>query len=114
MTDRQDKGSNFRFEATIKPGEDPKDAETRWYRWNEEVERLEFYGNQRPSWDELSEGARDSLTSVYDLIFRSYYKKERSEAIERGIDRQEFPENRKTMLETLYYLDKAEKHRADK
>ncbi len=63
MTDRRDNGSDFRFEATIKPGEDPKEAETRWYRCNEEVKRWEFYGNEVPSWDELSERNKDTFAT---------------------------------------------------
>ena len=113
MTDRQDHDSDFRFEATIKPGEDPKEAETHGYRWNKEEKRWEFYGNEMPSWDELSEGAKDTLTRAYDLIFRSHYEKQRTEAIERGMDLQEPPENPKTMLEILFYLDKVKKHGAD-
>jgi hypothetical protein len=113
VTYRQDKGSDFRFEKTIKPDEDPKEAETRWYRWNKEEKRWEFYGNEMPSWDELSEGAKDTFVRAYDIIFRSYYKKERTEAIERGVDPQELPENPETILETLYYLDKVKKHGVD-
>ena len=52
MTDRRNNGNDFRFEATIGPDEDPKEAETRWYRWNKEEKRWEFYGNEMPSWDE--------------------------------------------------------------
>ncbi len=113
MTDKQDNGSDFRFEKTIKPGEDPKEAETRWYRWNKEEKRWEFYGNEMPSWDELSEGNKDTFARVYDFIFRNYYKKKRSGAIERGVDPRELPENPETMLEILYYLDKVKKHAAD-
>ena len=113
MTDRRDNGSDLRFEATIKPDEDPKEAETRWYRWNKEEKRWELYVNEMPSWDELSKGNKDTFARAYDFIFRKYYKKERSEAIERGMDPQELPENPATMLEILYYLDKVKKHGAD-
>jgi hypothetical protein len=112
VTGRRDNGSDFRFEAT-KPDEDPKEAEIRWYRWNEEEKRWEFYGNEMPSWDELSERNKDTFARTYDFIFRSSYEKKRSEAIERGMDPQELPENPQTMLDILYYLDKAEKHGAD-
>lgn len=98
----------------MKPDEDPKEAETHWYRWNEEEEkRWEFYGNEMPSWDELSEGAKDTLARVYDLIFRNHYEKERGEAIEQGMNPEELPVSPGTMLEVLYYLDKAKKHQAD-
>jgi hypothetical protein len=40
-------------------------------------------------------------------VLRSYYEKERRKAIERGMDPEELPEVPKTMLEVLYYLDKA-------
>ena len=113
MTDRQDKGSDFRFEKTRKLGEDPKEAESRWYRWNKEEKRWEFYGNEMPSWDELSERNKDTLVRAYDIIFRSYCKKKRLEAIEGGMDPQELPENPRTTLDILYYLDKAEKHGGD-
>lgn len=103
-------GSNFRFEATLKPGEDPKEAETRWYRWNKQEKRWEFYGNEMPTWNELSEDAKNTLTEVYELIFRSHYEKERGEAIERGMNPEELPESPMTMLEVLHYLDKARKH----
>jgi hypothetical protein len=82
VTDRRDSGSDFRFEATIQPDEDPKEAEIRWYRWSKEEKHWEFYGNKMPSWEELSERNRDSFTRAYDFIFRSYYEKKRSEAIE--------------------------------
>ena len=113
MTERRDNGSDFRFEATIKSGEDPKEAETRWYRRNREERRWEFYGNEMPSWDELSEGNKDTFARAYDFIFRNYYKKEPSEAIERGMDPQELPENPERVTEILYYLDKADKYGAD-
>jgi hypothetical protein len=113
VTDRRDNGSDFRFEATIKPGEDPKEAETRWYRRNKEERRWEFYGNKMPSWDELSEGNNDTFARAYDFIFRKYYEKKRGEAIERGMDPQELPENPETMLEILYNLDKVKKQGAD-
>jgi hypothetical protein len=45
VRDRRDNGNDFRFEATIKPDEDPKEAKTRWYRWNKVEKRWEFYGN---------------------------------------------------------------------
>jgi hypothetical protein len=112
VTDRRDKGSDFRFEKTIKPDEDPKEAETRWYRWNNEEKRWEFYGNEMPSWDELSERNKDTFVRAYDFIFRSYYRKKRTEAVERGMDPQELPENPETMLDILYYLDKVKKHEA--
>jgi hypothetical protein len=99
VTDRQDKGSDFRFEATIKPDEDPKEAETRWYRWNKEERRWGFYGNEMPSWDELSERNKETFARVYDFIFRSYYEKERSKAIERGMDPQELPERPESRLD---------------
>lgn len=65
MANEGDTGSDFRFEATLKPDEDPKDAETRWRRWDKEEQRWEFYGNEMPSWDELSEGAKDTLGEGY-------------------------------------------------
>jgi hypothetical protein len=113
VTDRRDNCSDFRFEATIKPDEDPKEAETRWYGWNKEEKRWEFYSNETPSWGELSEGNKDIFARTYDFIFRKYYEKERSEAIERGMDPQELPVNLETMVEILYYLDKVKKHGAD-
>ncbi len=58
-------------------------------------------------------GAKDTFVRAYDIIFRSYYEKERTEAIERGMDPQDLPENPKTMLDILDYLDKVEKHGAD-
>ena len=70
----------------MQPDEDPKEAETRWYRWNKEEKHWEFYGNEMPSWEELSERNRDTFTRAYAFIFGSYYEKKRSEAIERGID----------------------------
>ena len=39
MADRRDKGGDFRFEVTIKAGEDPKEAQTHWYRWNKKEKR---------------------------------------------------------------------------
>jgi len=113
VANERDTGSNFRFEATLRPDEDPKEAETRWYRWDKEEKRWEFYGNEMPSWDELSEGAKDTLSSVYDLLFRSHYEKERGEAIGRGMNPEELPESPRTMLEVLYYLDKAKKHQTN-
>jgi hypothetical protein len=113
VTDRRDNGNDFRFEATIKPDGNPQEAETHWHRWNKEEKRWEFYGNERPSWDELSERNKDTFARAYDFIFRKYYEKERGEAIERGIDPQELPENPETMLEILYFLDKVKKHGAD-
>jgi hypothetical protein len=113
VTDRRDNGNDFRFEATIKPDENPQEAETHWHRWNKEEKRWEFYGNERPSWDELSERNKDTFARAYAFIFRKYYEKERGEAIERGIDPQELPENPETMLEILYFLDKVKKHGAD-
>jgi hypothetical protein len=113
VTDRRDNGSDFLFEATIKPDEDPKQAETRWYRWNKEERRWEFYGNEMPSWHELSERNKDTFARAYDFIFRSYYEKKRSEAIKRGMDPQELPENLERVTEILYYLDKADKYGAD-
>ena len=113
MTNRRDNGKDFHFKATIVPDEDPKEAETRWYRRNKEEGRWEFYGNEMPSWDEPSERNKNTFARAYDFIFRKYYEKERSEAIERGMDPQELPENPETMLEILYYLDKVKKHGAD-
>jgi hypothetical protein len=110
VTDRRDNGSDFRFEATIKPDEDPKEAETHLYRWNKEEKRWDFYGNEMPSWDELSERSKDTFVRAYDFIFRSYYEKKRSEAIERGMDPYVLPENPKTILDILYYLDKVTKY----
>lgn len=112
MANEGDTGSDFRFKATLEPGEDPKEAETRWYLWDKEEKRWEFYGNDMPSWDELSEGAKANLSRVYDLIFRGHYEKERGEAIERGMNPEELPESPGTTLEVLYYLDKAKKHEA--
>jgi hypothetical protein len=112
VANERNNGGHFRFEATLRPDEDHKEAVTRWYRWNKEVERWEFYGDEMPSWDEFSEGAKDTLSSVYDLIFRGQYKKERSEAIERGMNPKELPESPGTTLEVLYYLDKAKKYEA--
>ena len=66
-----------------------------------------------PSWEELSEEAKETLTRVYDFILRKSDEKERGEAIERGMDPRELPENLETMLEILYYLDKVKKHGAD-
>jgi hypothetical protein len=63
-----------------------------------------------PSWDELSEGAKDTLSRAYDLISRDRYKKERGEAIGRGMNSKELPESPGTTLEVPYYLDKAKKH----
>ena len=94
MANERDNGGHFRFEATLRPDEDHKEAETSWYRWNKEVKRWEFYGNEMPSWDELSEGAKDTLSRAYDLIFRGHYEKERSEAIVRGVDPKELPDPR--------------------
>jgi hypothetical protein len=84
-------GSDFRWEATIKPSGDPEKTRVRWYRWDKEEGRWEFYGNEGPSWDELSEGARKKLTQVYDFVLRSYYDKERHRAIERGMDPEQLP-----------------------
>lgn len=105
MAEGKETGSGSRFKAIIKPGEDK--TETRWYRWDKEEEQWEFYGNQPPSWDELSGEARDALARAHEFVLRSYYEKERRKAIERGMDPEEFPEVPKTMLEVLYYLDKA-------
>jgi hypothetical protein len=113
VTDGRDHGNDFHFKATIVPDEDPQEAETRWYRWNKEEKRWEFSGNEMPSCDELSERNNDTFARAYDFIFRMYYKKERSEAIERGMDPLELPENPETMLKILYYLDKIKKHGAD-
>jgi len=113
VTDRRNNGNDFRFETTIKPDEDPKEAETRWYRWNKEEKQWEFYSNEMPSWDELSERNKVTFARAYDFIFRKYYKKERSEAIERAMDPQELSENPETRLEILYNLDKVKKHGAD-
>ena len=113
MADEGNTGSAFRFETTLKPGEDHKEADTRWYRCDEEEKRWKFYGNERPSWDELSEDARDTLSSVYGLVFRRLYEKERVEAIGRGMSPRELPESPETTLEVLHYLDKAKKHQAE-
>lgn len=112
MANERDTGSDFRFEATLRPDADPKKAETRWYRWETEEKRWEFYGNEMPSWDELSEGARDTLSRVYGLILKSYYEKERCEAIGRGMNPEELPEFPGTTLEVLYHLDKAKEYEA--
>jgi hypothetical protein len=62
----------------------------------------------------LARGKVDAtFARAYDFIFRNYYKKERTEAIERGMDPQELPENPETVLEILYYLDKVKKHGAN-
>lgn len=42
------------------------------------------------------------------------YEKERSEAIERGMDPEELPEAPKTMLDVLYYLERVKNQEADK
>jgi hypothetical protein len=78
VADRGEAGSNFRFEVTIRADGDPTETETCWYRWDKDEKRWEFYGNEMPSWDDLSESNRDTLARVYDLIFRSHYRKERS------------------------------------
>jgi hypothetical protein len=41
------------------------------------IEAVEFYGDEMPSWDELSEGAKDTQPRAYDLISRDRYEKER-------------------------------------
>ena len=64
MANERDNGNDFRFEATLRPDEDPKEAETPWYRWENEEKRWEFYGNEMPYRDELSEGAKDTLSSA--------------------------------------------------
>ena len=33
---RRYNGNDFRFEVTLKSHEVPKEADTRWYRWNKE------------------------------------------------------------------------------
>lgn len=65
-------GSDFRWEATIKPGGELEKTEVRWYRWDKEEWPWEFYGNEGPSWDELSEGARKKLTEAYDFGLISF------------------------------------------
>jgi hypothetical protein len=110
VANERDNGSHFRFEATLRPDEDHKEAETSWYRWNKELKRWEFYGDEMPSWDELSEGAEDTQSRAYDLISRHRYKKERDKAIGRGMNPKELPESPGTTLEVLYYLDKAKKY----
>lgn len=85
MTDERT-GSGFRWEATIKPDEDTEKTEVRWYRWDEEGGRWEFYGNEGPSWEELPGGARKKLTEVYDFVLRSRHDKERHVPVERGLD----------------------------
>ena len=112
MADGSDTGSDFCFEVTIRPDQDPKDAEARWYRWSREGGCWEYYGNEMPSWDELSEGAKDTLARAYGIIFRSSYGRERSEAIERGMNPEELPEDPETMLEVLYHLHKAKERGA--
>jgi hypothetical protein len=47
---------------------------------------------------------------VYDLILRGHYEKERDEAIGRGMNPKELPESPGTLLEVLYYLNKAKNH----
>jgi hypothetical protein len=106
----RDNGSHFRFGATLRLDEDLKEVETSWCRWNKEVKRWEFYGDEMPSWDELSEGAKDTLSRTYGLIARDRYKKERGKAIGWGMNPKELPESPGTTLEVLYYLDKAKKH----
>jgi hypothetical protein len=79
-------GSDFRWEATIKPVEDLEKTEVRWHRWDKEKGRWEFYGNEGPSWDELSEGAKMKLTQVYDFVLKSHYERELRKAVERSLD----------------------------
>ena len=110
MANERNNGGHFRFEATLRPDEDHGEGETRWYRWNKEVERWGFYGNEMSSWDELPEGDKDTLSRVYDLILRGHYEKERGEAIGRGMNPKELPESPGTLLEVLYYLNKAKNH----
>ena len=68
MGNEGDTGSAFRFEATLKPDEDPKEAETRWYRWNEEEKRWEFYGNEMPSWGESPKAPKTPSRRVRGLL----------------------------------------------
>lgn len=86
MGSEKETGGDFRFEATLRPGEDPKEAETRWYRWDEEENRWELYGNHGPSWDELSEGARETLGRVYGFVLEKHREKELREAAGRDAD----------------------------
>jgi hypothetical protein len=80
---------DFRWEATIRPDGDPEKTEVRWYRWDREVERWRFYGNDGPSGDELSEGAREKLGRVYGFILEKRHGRERRESIERNVDPEE-------------------------
>jgi hypothetical protein len=70
VRDRRDNGNDFRFEATIRPDEDANEAETRWYPWNKEVKRWEFYGNETPSWGELSERNQDTFAREFVQLGR--------------------------------------------
>ena len=81
--------SSFCWEATIKPDGNPEETEVHWYRRDSEEKQWQFCGNDGPSWDELSEGAKETLGRVYGLILRGIYEKERREAIERTVDPEE-------------------------
>lgn len=107
MQGDRDTGSDFICKKTIRPGEDPENVEARWYRRNKESGEWEFYGNDGPPWDELSEGAKDTFTEAYRFIFESAYRKKRREAITRGIAPEELPEDPGSILDILYYLRKA-------
>ena len=75
---------DFRWEATIRPDGHPEKTEVRWYRWDREVERWRFYGNDGPSGNELSEEAWEKLSRVYGFILEKHQERERRESIERN------------------------------
>ncbi len=81
--------SSFCWEATIKSDVSPEKTEVRWYRRDSEEKQWQFCGNDGPSWDELSEEAKQTLGRVYGFILRRIYEKERREAIERKVDPEE-------------------------
>jgi hypothetical protein len=81
--------SSFCWEATIKPDVSPEKTEVRWYRRDSEEKQWQFCGNDGPSWDELSEDAKQTLGRVYGFVLRRIYEKERREAIERNVDPEE-------------------------
>ena len=81
--------SSLCWEATLKPDVSPEKTEVRWYRRESEEKKWQFCGNDGPSRDELSEGAKETLGRVYGFILGRIYEKERREAIERNVDPEE-------------------------
>lgn len=65
---------------------DLEKTEVRWYRWDREEKQLRFHGNNGPSWDDLSEEARDNLVRVYSFVLEKHREKERRGPIERNAD----------------------------